>query len=89
MIMMGEAGDRCEPKPCMLYVYVPDADAVYNQALRAGATEVMPMTDQFYGDRSGGVKDPEGNEWWIATHIEDVSEAELLRRAAEARKPGK
>lgn len=84
MVMVADSGSR-EPKPCILYLYVKDADALFNQAMRAGGVEVMPMTDQFYGDRSGGVRDPLGNEWWFATHIEDLSAEELTRRGIEAR----
>jgi uncharacterized glyoxalase superfamily protein PhnB len=68
--------------PSTLYVYVPNADAVYQRALEAGATSIREMADQFYGDRHGGVKDACGNHWWIATHMEDVSPEELARRAA-------
>jgi uncharacterized glyoxalase superfamily protein PhnB len=54
--------------PTALHVYVPDADAVYQRALEAGATSLEEPVDQFYGDREAGVKDPTGNVWWIATH---------------------
>lgn len=67
----------------MLYLYVPNVDAVYQKALKAGATSLTEPADQFYGDRSGGVKDPAGNSWHIGTHIEDVSPAELKKRATE------
>jgi PhnB protein len=50
-----------------VYLYVPDADAVVAQALAAGAREVMPVTDQVYGERSGGVVDPFGHVWWVST----------------------
>jgi PhnB protein len=82
MLMMGEAQGEWKPMPCALYLYVQNADAVYRQALTAGATSIMEPADQFYGDRHGGVKDPCGNQWWIATHIEDVSAEEIARRAA-------
>jgi PhnB protein len=82
MVMMGEAPEGYEPKPGSCYVYVPDVDAVYERALEAGATSVMEPADQFYGDRTGGVEDASGSTWWIATHIEDVSHEELLKRAA-------
>jgi PhnB protein len=52
-----------------LYLYVPDADALVARALAAGARQVMPVSDQAYGDRSGGVEDPFGHVWWIATHF--------------------
>jgi len=60
---------------------VNNADAVYKRALQAGATSIMEPMDQFYGDRHGGVKDPAGNIWWIATHKEDVPPEELKKRA--------
>jgi PhnB protein len=81
-VMLGEVCGASEPMPSTLYVYVPDADAVYKRALEAGATSIREVADQFYGDRHGGVKDACGNQWWIATHIEDVSPEELARRAA-------
>jgi uncharacterized glyoxalase superfamily protein PhnB len=61
---------------------------VFERAVRAGGTVVSKPTHQFYGDRSGGVKEPSGNTVWIATHIEDVAPDELKRRAAEAMKSG-
>jgi PhnB protein len=67
-----------------LTMYVEDADAVFRRAVEAGATEVMPVQDQFYGDRSGMVEDPFGHRWTIATHVEDVPPDELDRRAKEA-----
>ncbi len=59
--------------PTTLHMYVPDADAIYERALRAGAKSIQPVADQPYGDRSGGVTDPFGNRWFIATHIRDVA----------------
>lgn len=70
--------------PVMLSVYVDDVDAVFAKALQAGATELRPLADQFYGDRSGQFEDPFGHRWSVASHIEDVSEEEMMRRAAEA-----
>jgi uncharacterized glyoxalase superfamily protein PhnB len=84
VVMLGDAHGEHKPMPAMLYVYVEDCDATYQRALSAGATAVQPPADQFYGDRSGGVRDPVGNLWWIATHIEDVTPAELKRRAEVA-----
>jgi PhnB protein len=83
-VMMGEANAMHPAMPCTMYVYVNDCDATYHRALEAGATSVMAPADQFYGDRSGGVKDGSGNYWWIATHKEDVPPEELKRRAASA-----
>lgn len=81
-VMMGEALGEWPPMPASLYVYVDDTDAAYQRALAAGATSVMAPADQFYGDRNAGVKDADGNLWWIATHLEDVSKEELERRLA-------
>ncbi len=70
-----EMGEAHGPFPAMslnLHLYVPDADAVYRQALAAGATSVREPVDEPYGDRAGGVRDPFGNWWWMATHIKDV-----------------
>lgn len=84
VIMLADAHGERAPMPCMLHVYVDDADATYQRALAAGATSVQAPADQFYGDRSGGVRDPCGNLWWIATHVEDVPPDELKRRAEDA-----
>lgn len=68
--------------PVTLVIYVEDADAMFTRALAAGATEVRPMVDQFYGDRTGTLKDPFGHQWTIGKHIEDVSPEEMDRRMA-------
>ena len=83
-IMMGEIWGDFQAKTAALYLYVPDTDALYRRAVAAGATSIMEPMDMFYGDRNAGVRDFAGNEWWIATHIEDVAPDELERRAAEA-----
>jgi PhnB protein len=69
---MGEAHGKYQPMPAMFYLYVPDCDAVYRRALAAGATSISEPKDQSYGDRSAGVKDVFGNQWYIATHIKDM-----------------
>ncbi len=61
-------------------LYVPDVDAVFQRALDAGATQVEPVKDQFYGDRTGMLTDPFGHNWHILTHIEDVSFPEMQKR---------
>ena len=81
-IMMGEAIDDGKIMPAMLNVYAPDCDAVYKKALAAGGKSSREPEDQFYGDRNAGVMDPFGNHWFIATHIEDVSEEETQRCAS-------
>ncbi len=84
VIMMGEATAEFPARPAMLHVYVADADAVYRRALEAGAASLRAPADQFYGDRTGGVQDAFGNQWWMATHKEDVSDDEIARRMASA-----
>jgi PhnB protein len=69
--------------PVVLTVYVDDADATFAAALAAGATELRPVEDQFYGDRSGQFLDPWGHRWNVASHIEDLDLAEIERRAAQ------
>jgi PhnB protein len=66
--------------PVGFCLYVENADAVFAQALAAGATVKKPMADQFYGDRSGTVTDPFGHVWTVATHIEDVPLEEMKKR---------
>jgi PhnB protein len=65
-----------------ILLYVEDVDARFQQALAAGATALMPVKDQFYGDRSGTLTDPFGHVWTIATHKEDVSHEEVVKRFA-------
>ncbi|MGC1929225.1 MAG: VOC family protein, partial [Candidatus Nitrosopolaris sp.] len=69
VVELGEAHGPYQPMQSMFYVYVPDCDAVYHRALRAGATSISEPVDHPYGDRSGGVKDAFGNQWYISTHI--------------------
>lgn len=66
-----------------LMIYVENVDEVFPRAIAAGAKEVRPIQNQFYGDRSGTLEDPFGHIWNIATHVEDVSEEEVFRRSAE------
>jgi PhnB protein len=66
--------------PVKLHLYVTDTDAVFAAAIQAGATEIMPPTNQFWGDRMGAVTDPFGHKWLIATHIEDVDPSEFQGR---------
>ncbi|NOK57945.1 MAG: hypothetical protein GFH27_549287n249 [Chloroflexi bacterium AL-W] len=83
MMMLGGGGAwEGTPIPAALYVYVDDVDAVYQRALQSGATTLMEPTNESDGDRRGGVQDPFGNQWFIATHIEDVSTEEMTRRWA-------
>ena len=68
--------------PIGLHLYVTNSDEVFARAIAAGAKPVEPMENQFYGDRSGKFTDPFGHSWHVATHVEDVSPAELKKRLA-------
>jgi PhnB protein len=80
MLMLSDARDTWPAQPTGIYLYVPNVDELYQQAMQAGAESIRAPRDEFYGDRMAGIKDPSGNTWWIATHIEDVTEAEMDRR---------
>jgi PhnB protein len=80
IIMIGDAMADQKATPTMLYLYVEDADAMFKRAKQAGGTVVKEVENQFYGDRAGCIKDPSGNTWWVATHVEEVSADELKRR---------
>jgi PhnB protein len=67
--------------PVGLHLYVEDVDAVFAQAVNAGATVIKPVQDQFYGDRTGALKDPFGHIWFLATHKEELSPDEIKQRA--------
>lgn len=86
VVMLADAptSDSGEVMTGLLHLYVEDVDAVYKRAVGAGATSVREPTNQFYGDRMAGVRDPVGNQWWIATHVEDVPPEEMAKRAEEA-----
>jgi PhnB protein len=86
VVMCADAStsDQGQAIPGVLNVYVEDVDKAYARALEAGATSLREVADQFYGDRTGGVRDSNGNQWWIASHVEDVSPEEMAKRAAEA-----
>ena len=83
LIMVADETDMMKAQPSWLYVYVPNVDSVFQQALKAGGKSVMEPTDMFYGDRSGAVEDPSGNSWTIATHKEDVSKQDMKKRAED------
>ena len=82
-VMIADAMERFPSMQAMLYLYVDDVDAVYDQALKAKGVSIRVPTDEFYGDRSAGVKDQWGNQWWIAAHVEDVSPEEMEKRKKE------
>ncbi len=68
--------------PVSLVLYVENVDGVVKQAVAAGATLTRPVKDEFYGDRTGGLTDPFGHIWFVMTHVEDVSNEEMEKRAA-------
>ena len=74
--------------PVSLHVYVEDADSTFERAIDAGAKQLQPVEDKFYGDRSGSFEDPFGHHWNVATHVEDISPDEMSKRAAEAMASG-
>ena len=84
-VMVGQPMGSSKPTTSMLYLYVNDVDRVFKQAVKAGGKVVAEPANQFYGDRNGALKDPGGNTWSIATHVEDVAPEELARRSANAR----
>ena len=71
--------------PVSFMLYVPDVDTAFSHAIEAGATVVRPVSDQFYGDRTGTVRDPFGYQWLLGTHVEDVSLEEMQRRMANGK----
>jgi PhnB protein len=86
ILMIADRMDPYPSMPCQLYLYVEDMDTVYKKALKAGGTSLREPITEFYGDRAGAVQDTWGNHWWIATHVEDVSEEEIKKREKEMRK---
>lgn len=90
IVMMGDEnpGMNCKSaetlggSPITLYVYVPDVDAAFKQAVAAGGKAIMPVADMFWGDRAGNIQDPFGYSWMIATHKQDMTQDEI-RKGAE------
>lgn len=93
IIMMGDemhGNENCAKSaetigssPIGLFLYVSDVDSAFAQAVAAGGQAVMPVTEMFWGDRVGQVKDPFGYSWMIATHTQDLTQAEITKRAEE------
>jgi PhnB protein len=81
-VMGGKSARTFGGSPASLWLYVEDCDALFNRAVAAGAQPLMPLADQFWGDRFGAVTDPFGYRWSIATHTEDLSVEEIQRREA-------
>jgi uncharacterized glyoxalase superfamily protein PhnB len=82
-IMITEESEYAQASLSSLYLYMPDVDSAYSQAIKAGGAKIMEPADMFYGDRTGGVKDSSGNSWYLGTHKEDLSRDELAKRAAD------
>jgi len=87
VVELADGGQDWPAMPCALQVYVPDADAAYQRALKAGASSLVKPANQFYGDRTASVRDSCGNNWYIATQVEVVSREEVDKRIAAMSKP--
>ena len=83
VVMAFDAKEEWPDTPSFIRLYVEDGDAVYRRALEAGATSVTEMTNLFFGDRVGRVRDPQGNLWWIQARLEDLDLQEMEKRAAQ------
>ena len=87
MLMLADPTPEFGAMPSSIYLYVPDCDSVYRRALDSGGVSVFPMMTLPSGERYGGLKDPCGNIWWVATHVEDVPPDEQERRWKEFQMP--
>ncbi len=87
VVMVADASEQFPVFPASVHLYLDGVDDAYSRALEAGATSIMEPADQFYGDRSAVVVDPFGNQWSIATHVEDVSEEEMDSRMTAIGQP--
>ncbi len=95
-VMIAQEDERCgsaspstlKGTPFTLHLYVPDVDHAFKRALEAGAREIMPATDMFWGDRYGVVEDPFGHRWSLATHVRDVTPERIMQAAREFSKAG-
>jgi PhnB protein len=91
ILMLGEENEQWGTKSPLslngvhgsLHIYVEDADAAFNRALKAGATVRYPLEDAFWGDRYGKVTDPFGHEWGLATRVKDMTKAEMEKAGKE------
>ena len=87
MVMLADPTPEFGPVPTSIYLYVTDCDAVYHRALSSGGVSVFPMMTLPSGQRYGAIKDPSGNIWWVATHVEDVTPDEQERRWKQFKMP--
>lgn len=91
VVMIAQEDERCgsaspqtlQGTSVSLHLYVPDADQAFKRAVEAGAKEIMPVTEMFWGDRYGVVEDPQGHRWALATHVRDLAHDEIMRAAEE------
>jgi PhnB protein len=88
LLMLSDVGLENSAFPAMLHIYVDDCDATYRKALEAGSSSLREPTNEFYGDRISAVTDSLGNQFWIATHVEDVSQEDMAHRAQEVAAAG-
>jgi PhnB protein len=86
-LMIADVPRSGKTKTVLLHLYVEDSEALYQRAMDLGATSLREPTVEFYGDRVASFADRWGNEWFLATHVEDVSEEEMRRAAAELAGP--
>jgi PhnB protein len=83
LMLFDRAGDWVVDTATFLNIYVDDCDAAHTRAIAAGSVEVTPLSTNAWGDRGSRIRDPFGNIWWIQTHVEDVSDEEVERRARD------
>jgi uncharacterized glyoxalase superfamily protein PhnB len=81
--MPGRSARTLGGSPMGLHIYVENVEALFKRAIAAGASQTMPLADQFWGDRYGKVADPFGLEWGLAEHVKDVTEEEMKRAAQQ------
>ena len=82
MVEMSDSTSEWPPTPCSLHFYVPDVDAVYQRAIKAGGISLREPADQFYGERSAAVRDVCGNNWFLGTRIESLTREQIETRAS-------
>lgn len=83
VIQMFDASDNWPDTPAFISLYVEDCDRIHQQALNAGAVEITKLANNAWGDRGSRVRDPFGNIWWIQSHVEELSEEEMMKRMGD------
>jgi PhnB protein len=83
IILMFDASKDWPETPAFIFLYIDDGDKYYEKALQAGATSMTKMTTHSWGDRSGRIRDPFGNIWWITTRIEELTQEEIIKRSSQ------